>query len=122
MRRLLRVTRAQLLFHAANLIVHALAAVCACPEIDRGGNAWRAHLMHHLVAALDGGEDGLEAYRHLADQAEKVLIPGGWLLVEVGIGQASDVESLFKTAGLTEISHREDYSRIPRVVMGKTRL
>ena len=77
---------------------------------------------HEPRLALDGGEDGLEAYRHLADQAEKILIPGGWLLVEVGIGQASDVESLFKTAGLTEISHREDYSRIPRVVMGKTRL
>jgi release factor glutamine methyltransferase len=77
---------------------------------------------HEPRLALDGGDDGLSAYRQLAAQAGKVLVPGGWLLVEVGIDQAADVETLFGAAGLTEIKYREDYSGIPRVVMGKTTL
>ena len=72
--------------------------------------------------ALDGGDDGLEAYRQLAVQAGQVLVPGGWLLVEVGIGQAADVSVLFKAAGLVEIGQRDDYAGIPRVVMGRTKL
>ena len=71
--------------------------------------------------ALDGGEDGLEAYRHLARQAGRILAPGGWLLVEVGIGQARDVGALLKAGGLTEISQREDYAGIPRVVAGRSK-
>ncbi len=76
---------------------------------------------HEPRLALDGGEDGLEAYRHLARQAGRILAPGGWLLVEVGIGQAKDVSALFKAGGLIEINQRDDYARIPRVVMGKTK-
>jgi release factor glutamine methyltransferase len=72
--------------------------------------------------ALDGGDDGLQAYRQLAVQAGRVLVPGGWLLVEVGIGQAADVNALFKAAGLTEIGQRDDYAGIARVVMGRTKL
>jgi release factor glutamine methyltransferase len=70
--------------------------------------------------ALDGGVDGLEAYRHLAIQAPQVLVPGGWLLVEVGVNQAGDVSALFKAAGLIEIGQRNDYAGIPRVVMART--
>jgi release factor glutamine methyltransferase len=69
--------------------------------------------------ALDGGDDGLMAYRQLAVQSGKTLVPGGWLLVEVGVGQAADVAALFKAAGLTEINQRKDYSGIPRVVMAR---
>ena len=76
---------------------------------------------HEPRLALDGGEDGLEAYRHLARQAARILVPGGWLLVEVGIGQAKDVSALFKAGGLIEINQRDDYARIPRVVMGRTK-
>lgn len=72
--------------------------------------------------ALDGGDDGLEAYRHLAIQVRQVLVPGGWLLVEVGIGQAADVSALFKAAGLIEIGQRDDYAGIARVVMGRAKL
>lgn len=76
---------------------------------------------HEPRLALDGGADGLEAYRQIARQAGRVLTPGGWLLVEVGIGQAKDVAALFKAAGLLEIGQREDYAGIPRVVAGRTR-
>ncbi len=74
---------------------------------------------HEPRLALDGGPDGLEAYRQLAVQARKVLAPKGWILVEVGINQAKDVAALFKAAGLVNIETRDDYSRIPRVVMGQ---
>lgn len=74
---------------------------------------------HEPRLALDGGADGLTAYRQLAAQAGKVLVPGGWMLVEVGIDQAADVAALFVDAGLTDVHHRDDYSGIPRVVMGK---
>jgi release factor glutamine methyltransferase len=69
--------------------------------------------------ALDGGNDGLEAYRHLALQSRHILNPGCWLLVEVGIGQAEEVSTLFKAAGLIEVGQRHDYAGIPRVVMGR---
>ena len=77
---------------------------------------------HEPRLALDGGEDGLEAYRRIAVQALKILSPGGWLLVEVGIGQAAVVSALFKAAGLSHVAQRDDYAGIPRVVMGQNKL
>ena len=77
---------------------------------------------HEPRLALDGGGDGLEAYRQLASQVCRILIPGGWLLVEVGIGQAKEVSALFKAAGLKEISQRDDYAGIPRVVIAKSKV
>ncbi len=74
---------------------------------------------HEPRLALDGGPDGLEAYRQLAVQSGSLLVPGGWLLVEVGINQAKDVATLFKAAGLVNIETRDDYSGILRVVMGQ---
>lgn len=49
--------------------------------------------------ALDGGADGLDFYRALIPSARAHINPGGWLLVEIGAGQAADVEQLFRTAG-----------------------
>lgn len=77
---------------------------------------------HEPRLALDGGVDGLEAYRQIAVQAARIITPGGWLLVEVGINQAADVSALFTAAGLSEVGQRDDYAGITRVVMGKTKL
>ena len=74
---------------------------------------------HEPRQALDGGADGLDAYRSLAGQAANLLASGGWLLVEVGIGQAEAVAELFAGAGLQEVYSRPDYAGIPRVVGGK---
>jgi len=68
--------------------------------------------------ALDGGPDGLAAYRHLARQAPHCLAAGGWLLVEIGVGQSEAVRELFLHNGLSEIFIREDYAGSPRVVGG----
>jgi release factor glutamine methyltransferase len=72
--------------------------------------------------ALDGGDDGLNPYRMLATQADLCLVPGGWLLVEVGIGQAQDVQQLFAAAGLKEVFCRDDYGGVPRVVGARREL
>jgi len=55
---------------------------------------------HDPHLALAGGADGLDAYRAIARRAKDVLRPGGWLLVEVGAGQAQAVRALFTRAGL----------------------
>ncbi len=51
------------------------------------------------LSALDGGSDGLDIYRSLIPAAAGHLIPGGWLLVEIGVGQAKDVAALFRQTG-----------------------
>ena len=55
---------------------------------------------HDPLRALDGGTDGLDAYRVIAPQANALLAPGGWLVVEVGHDQSADVADLMQAAGL----------------------
>src|SRR5262249_27504813 len=50
--------------------------------------------------ALDGGVDGLAAYRVIASAGPKLVTPGGFLAVEVGEGQAPEISALFATVGL----------------------
>jgi release factor glutamine methyltransferase len=69
--------------------------------------------------ALAGGMDGLDCYRALAMQSCQCLAAGGWMLLEVGIGQAEAVQQLLITAGLTEIFCRNDYAGVARVVGGR---
>ncbi|MBB4265627.1 peptide chain release factor N(5)-glutamine methyltransferase [Roseospira visakhapatnamensis] len=56
---------------------------------------------HDPVLALDGGADGLDAYRTLVPLARHLLRPGGWLALEVGAGQAEDVSGLMNAAGFS---------------------
>lgn len=49
--------------------------------------------------ALDGGTDGLDIYRMLIPTAQEHLNCNGWLLLEVGSGQAADVMRIFNEAG-----------------------
>ena len=56
---------------------------------------------HDPRRALDGGADGLRAYRHLIPEAALLLKPGGALVVEAGIGQSGDIMGLMTLAGLT---------------------
>ena len=62
---------------------------------------------HEPYPALDGGPDGLQAFRTLL-AGVSALAPGGWLAVEHGQGQAPDLEPLFATAGLTAIRRHQD--------------
>ena len=68
--------------------------------------------------ALDGGRDGLDAYRILAPEILRVVKPGGRFLVEIGFDQADAVQTLFKAAGGKEIVTVRDLANKDRVVMG----
>jgi release factor glutamine methyltransferase len=72
---------------------------------------------HDPLAALDGGADGLDAYRALIPQAAALLAPEGALVVEAGQGQTSDIEALMTAAGLTrECPPKPDLAGILRAV------
>lgn len=66
--------------------------------------------------ALDGGQDGLDAYRAVARDARRLLAPGGRLIVELGAGQEPAVRALFTQAGLTVTAVRNDLAGIPRAL------
>jgi release factor glutamine methyltransferase len=75
---------------------------------------------HDPHRALDGGADGLDAYRALLPQAARLLLPGGVLVVEVGYDQSGDVESLMKAAGLTLGGPpRADLAGLRRAIAGR---
>jgi release factor glutamine methyltransferase len=75
---------------------------------------------HDPLRALDGGADGLDAYRALVPQAGRLLAPLGVLAVEVGQGQSADVERLMVTEGLTlERPPQADLAGIQRAVAGR---
>jgi release factor glutamine methyltransferase len=70
--------------------------------------------------ALDGGRDGLDFYRIIVPAAPDYLIPGGWLLFEVGIGQADYVQALFQQTGtFSDLFTAKDPNGIERVVGGR---
>ena len=70
------------------------------------------------LVALDGGPDGLAAYRVLATEVPRLLAPSGFAAFEVGQGQDRDVWGLMAGVGLTSIAARRDLSGIVRVVTG----
>lgn len=67
--------------------------------------------------ALDGGADGLDAYRHLAAGAGNFLAEQGVIAFEVGAGQAQDVASLLREAGFAIRQVRKDLAGIERCVV-----
>jgi release factor glutamine methyltransferase len=75
---------------------------------------------HDPRRALDGGADGLDAYRLIVPQAARLLSPGGYLVLEVGHDQSGDVEALLTMAGFRLPGEpRPDLAGIRRVVMGR---
>lgn len=69
------------------------------------------------TGALDGGGDGLDFYRRITADAPAYLNPGGWLLFEVGAGQAGEVLELLNSGGFTNERFTEtDPAGIERVV------
>jgi len=72
------------------------------------------------ILALDGGPDGLDAYRRIAARAGDVLAEDGRLFVEIGAAQGEAVAGIFCTAGLRLDGHegvRQDLAGRPRVVV-----
>lgn len=73
---------------------------------------------HEPRLALDGGPDGLNAYRQLAPEILRVLKPAGMFAVEIGYDQSADVEALFRDAGAANVRTIKDLSTHDRVVIG----
>jgi release factor glutamine methyltransferase len=74
---------------------------------------------HDPVAALDGGHDGLAAYRAILAQARVLLAPGGSVVVEIGLGQDREVVDLARAHGLAVDSVARDLSGHPRAIVLK---
>jgi release factor glutamine methyltransferase len=73
---------------------------------------------HDPRLALDGGADGLDAYRTLAPEILRVLKPGAPFFVEIGASQKDAVEGLFREAGALNVATIRDLSDRDRVVTG----
>jgi release factor glutamine methyltransferase len=71
-------------------------------------------------AALDGGADGLTAYRAIVQEAARLLAPGGTLIVEAGCGQSGPISQMMAASGLTSVRPpKADLAGIPRAVSGR---
>jgi release factor glutamine methyltransferase len=71
---------------------------------------------HDPRLALDGGQDGLAAYRDLAPEIARVLKPGGVFAVEIGWDQGAAVKALFEAAGFSGVKVVKDLGDRDRVV------
>ncbi|MBI4588124.1 MAG: peptide chain release factor N(5)-glutamine methyltransferase [Candidatus Rokubacteria bacterium] len=74
---------------------------------------WEPH------AALDGGADGTAVHRRLIGQSPGFLAPGGWLLMEVGEGQAETLRQAMAAHGFERIEVRKDLRGIERMIGGR---
>ncbi|MBM3608518.1 MAG: peptide chain release factor N(5)-glutamine methyltransferase [Alphaproteobacteria bacterium] len=70
------------------------------------------------LSALDGGVDGLEAYRIIVSMSRPLLAPGGLFAVEIGAGQDAQVSGLIRQAGFLDAGSKADLQGICRVVAG----
>jgi release factor glutamine methyltransferase len=89
------------------------------PPYVAAGDPHLAELRFEPAAALVAGADGLDAIREIARGAAAHLAPGGWLLIEHGMGQDPVVRELLSAAGLEAVSTWPDLAGIPRVSGGK---
>jgi release factor glutamine methyltransferase len=67
--------------------------------------------------ALDGGRDGLAAYRRIAADARRLTAPGAHVIVELGTGMADAVAAVFAAAGLAIRATRPDLHGVPRALI-----
>lgn len=73
--------------------------------------------LHDPRLALDGGVNGLAAYRAIAADARRLLAPRGILVVELGAGQLAAVSDVMANAGLGPVGPvRPDIAGIPRAL------
>ncbi len=69
--------------------------------------------------ALDGGADGLDFYRAIAENFRSVIRPGGWLVLEFGMGQEDAVCGILRAKDFEIHELRQDNSHITRAVLAR---
>lgn len=67
--------------------------------------------------ALDGGSDGLAAYRALAGVVSRRTKPNGFAAFEIGVGQGPEVVGLMQESGLAQLANRRDLQGHERVIL-----
>ncbi len=85
------------------------------PSGDIGGLQLEVSVYENRTA-LDGGDDGLEYYPVIARAGSGLLKPGGMLALEVGDGQGLAVSKVLEGHGYVDISVKQDYNGLDRVV------
>ncbi len=88
------------------------------PEVDRDSLAVEVR-DYEPAQALFAGADGLDVLRRLIPAAFAALVPGGYLVLEIGYRQQAAVDALFAGAGFSEIEFTEDLQKIPRVAFAR---
>ena len=73
--------------------------------------------LYEPASALDGGLDGLDAYRSLARSLPGLLAPNGMAVLELGQGQASSVSGLMRAGGLDVHDVRADLCGVGRAML-----
>jgi release factor glutamine methyltransferase len=71
------------------------------------------------IIAIDGGEDGLTAYREISAITKEILVAHGTIFLEVGYNQADDVKKILINNGFSDVHSEKDLNGIDRVVVGK---
>jgi release factor glutamine methyltransferase len=72
---------------------------------------------HEPRAALDGGPDGLDAYRAILADLPRLLGPEGVAALELGAGQSADVSRLATACRLDVIELRQDLGGVTRAMI-----
>ena len=72
---------------------------------------------HEPARALDGGADGLDAYRAICAALPRLLTPHGVAIFELGVGQDDDVSAIAAQSGLARVACRADLGGIPRALV-----
>lgn len=70
------------------------------------------------IMALDGGNDGLDFYKVLAQKWMPYILENGMIAVEIGDGQADDVCTIFSQV-FSKITKKQDFSEIMRVIIAR---
>lgn len=81
-------------------------------ESERGSMS--REVLHDPALALFSGVDGLDLIRRFIPLAMQHLNPGGWLVMEIGHDQASQVTEILQASGFSEIEVKQDLSGISR--------
>jgi release factor glutamine methyltransferase len=87
--------------------IETVAIPALMPEVAR----------HEPASALDGGADGLSAYRHIIADLPRLLAPRGVAVLELGQGQQAAVEALARAVGLMPAACRADLGGVPRALV-----
>lgn len=95
--------------------------ILANPPYVADGDPHLRDLRFEPAGALVAGPDGLGALREIVAAAPGHLNPGGWLLLEHGMGQHEAVQALFQAQGLEAVATWPDLAGIPRVTGAKVK-